>query len=119
MGDGTGSTPPGPDRSATPALPPGGGRLMSGHKWQVRDALVRARPGRDSARLSPAPGPAAAEQALQELDCAWLGQWLVAVSAFGRLNAGRAACRALAAGDGLRCRLEPVPGRPEAALGEA
>jgi len=29
MGDGTGSAPPGPDRTATPALPPGGGRLFS------------------------------------------------------------------------------------------
>src|SRR3984885_16190725 len=29
MGDGTGSAPPGPDRTVTPALPPGGGHLFS------------------------------------------------------------------------------------------
>jgi hypothetical protein len=81
MGDGTGSTPPGPDRSATPALPPGGGRLMSGHKGQMRDAFAGARLERDSALLTPA--PAAAEQALQEQDRTGLGQRLVAVPAFG------------------------------------
>ena len=116
MGDGTGSTPPGPDRSATPALPPAGVASCpdtNGKCVASLPAQVVLGPGQLGAVT------AAAQQALQQQDRARLGQRLVAVAAFGRLDAGRAAGRALAGGDRLSGRPQPVRRGSEAALGEA
>jgi hypothetical protein len=58
LGNGPGSTPPEPDRSATPALPPGGGRLVSTPRRVLGVAATPGRvvglvPRRGVARLSP------------------------------------------------------------------
>ena len=78
MGDGTGSAPPGPDRTVTPALPPGGGHLFS------RVKLASA--SRNCMQSLAAPelyGRCGAEQDLQEPDSSVLGQRLVPVPALG------------------------------------
>jgi len=58
------------------------------------------------------------KQAVKQCERALLGQRLVAVAAFGGLNAGRAAGRAFAASDGKCGGAQPLRRGREAALGE-
>src|ERR1035437_7428694 len=97
MGNGTGSAPPESDGTATPARPPGGGRLMSG--------LGIAGLG--------------GQQAFEQQHRSALRERLVAVAALGGLNPARAAGRALAACNRLSRCLQPWPGCGKAALGES
>ena len=106
MGSGTGSAPPEPDRSATPALPPGGGRLFScrGHvpvpdgpehdhgrfhgwsrDWVRGRVRARADPGQARASAGPAPASAgrSAQQARQQLRRPLLVQRMVPAAALG------------------------------------
>src|SRR5215472_19067497 len=112
MGDGTGSAPPGPDRTATPVSPPRTGvASCSGFAGQCGTQLRRC--------LGLGVTPGLAQQALQQDDGSRLGQRLVAVAAFGRLDAGGAAGGALAGGNCLGGGAQPVARGAEAALGEA
>jgi hypothetical protein len=75
MGDGTGSAPPGPDRTVTPALPPGGGHLF----FRVKHASPRCNFMQSLAVSELSAG----EQALEQPDSSVLGQRLVPVPALG------------------------------------
>src|ERR1700735_3042792 len=115
MGDGTGSAPPGPDRTVTPALPPGGGHLFSPAKQ-----VSAWRPCRQSLASIALPDRRhVAEQALQQPDSSVLGQRLVPVAALGGLDARGASRGALTGRNCLDGCAQPVAGGGGGARGEA
>ncbi len=118
MGDGTGSAPPGPDRTVTPALPPGGGHLLYGHRGQCVASLCGAA---GASRLSPAEtAPASPSRHSSSRTAPGLDSGSLPFPHLGDWMHDGAPGRALAARDGLgRGRCSHSLGRAEAALGEA